>query len=385
MNILVIAGRVSSQPWTAGEVVQTVMAGLVERGHSVSLVAESIDDPGRCVRARQVCAMNRFEQSASDFPLCFGSWARRRARAIAHERSLSFSRVVPGADVWMPLDPTARSWLGDVFAARGVVRAAPTIAKHAGVLAELVTPSRMRGRAERVLAVGSVAAQGARRRARRGDVRELEFFAPAPSEPKNQARAEVRAALGIPRESVVIAAGLSGRFGSSLRGLFSEVALAHGPMSPIAGPTLVILTSEQYAAHTLALKSGADKFVRVVGLTVRQHELLEACDAVAVPTPCAGGAFEAGALGRLAATALSLGKPLIAAAGAPGAELCLRRAEDRSECGVVVDGSFGSWRRAIRMVADEHWRSKAAGAAREIGARLTTQRLLDDVIQALET
>lgn len=387
MRVLLIAGRVSSLAWTPGEVVRVIASGLVERGHQVSMIAESVDDPALFASCASVCAMHTFEQSASDFPVGFASWARRQRREIGHDACVSLSRVVRdgGVDVWMPLDPRASAWLGDLIGARGLVRSVPTIAKHAGVVAQLVS---VRGvRARRVLAIGAVAAQGARQAARGAEVRELEFFSPA--EPMDEPRAaagrrRVRGLLGVPDDRVLIAVGTTGRVGRSLLGLLSEVAQAHGPMSPIAGPMLVFLTREQFPVHTLAVRAGAGEFVRVVGTTASAGEVIGACDAVAIPTPASGGAFGAGAMGRLAATALKLGKPLIAAAGAPGAELCSRRASDHSECGTVVDGSFGSWRRALRMAADESWRSKAGSAGAEVGRGMSMAGLVSAVAAAVE-
>lgn len=399
-RVLVIAGRVGSDAWSSGDVVARVVSGLVERGYGVGVIAESVDDSDRMrvSGAGLVVAKNRFEQSASDFPFGFGGWARQQRRKIEHDVSVSFSRVV-GGNVWMPLDPTGWSWLGQLVSARGVARSMPTVAKHWGVVRELASIARAGSESGCVLAVGEVAAQGARRRVRGAEVREVEFFSPVQVEhnagesatPMRVRRLigawsgrEVRPTQGTAgfHEHVVIGVNASGRAGPALMGLFQEVALAHGPMSPIAGPLGVVFTREQFRVREMACRAGAERFVRVVGMTGAIEQVLGECDAAALPTACAGGAFDSGAMGRMAATALVLGKPLIAMAGAPGAELCSRRV-DGQEAGVVVDGSFGSWRRALRMIADEGWRTRASAAAAEIGRELKMDRLVGEIVDAI--
>lgn len=394
MNVLVIAGRVSSLVWSKGEVVRGVVRALLERGHSVHLVCESVDDPSAFAGCASVRAFQKYEQSSSEFPLGFAGWARRQRAMLGCDRTLSFSRVV-GGQVWMPLDPAARSWIGQLLGAKGMLRSGPTMLKHAGVLATLVGQSvrGTPGGVEEVVCVGAVAAEGARQQVVGGRVRELEFFGEPMSSVEgsekngvvdDRVRASLRERIGVPGASLLILVGVTGRVGPALDGLLSETATAHGPMSPIPGPTLAIVTGEQFAVHTRAVRVKADEHVRVVGMTRALGELLSACDVVALPTPSVGGAFFSGAIGRLGASALRAGKPLIAAAGAPGAELCLRRDASHVECGCVVDGSFGSWRRALRVVSDQQWRARAGQAGMSVARGMSVERFQAGVCDAVE-
>jgi hypothetical protein len=437
-SVVVVAGRVGSHRASRGWVVCRLIRALVERGRRVELVCESIDDPCLLPRAASVVAMNRFEQSASDYPSGFPRWAARNANAAARRldqrlpRSLatvlSLSRRV-GGDVWMPMDPSASSWLSELAGRRGLVRSGPTLLKHAGVMAtravETLRPAPIEGRApRRVLVIGSEAGEAARRvlpPSMRERVRVLEPWsdvdASATSSDHQDLRRRVRACLGIDEAQVLMLVGMTaGGIGASgtarttdgLDALFAATRdhLAHarpsGSGNPLVdGPALVVLAREQFPVHDAAARHGLDAggaaCVNVVGLSSCVDELLIASDMLVLPTPALplgrGGAFASGASGRLAADALALGKPIVAVDGAPGVELIRRRDLDNAEPGLVVrmrevggpdTGSVhGGWRRALRSIMDPAWRSRATRAATRASGTVGWPALVDRVIDEL--
>jgi hypothetical protein len=102
---------------------------------------------------------------------------------------------------------------------------------------------------------------------------------------------------------------------------------------------------------------------------------LAAADAVALPMRSARGLFENGGTTRLAADALTFGRPLLAVSGAPGYGMARLRSSAEITPGLVIDtSSKGEWERALSQLASDDWLASASAAAGEIGAPMTFDR-----------
>jgi len=396
MRVLVLSGRTARQPWTHGAIVQAICSALAARGHAVVLAAQSIDEPRAFAGCEAVHAFDSFDQTATDWPLGFATWARRRRGRIPHDVSVSLSRLV-GGDVWMPLDPSAAAWLARAARSLSVPSLAIALARHCGVFrawaGEAFFVAPIRGDDEsirRVLAIGPARDDAARRLQRaRGlgeRVRRVEPFAAIvpPSETELRAlRDRTRAILGIaPNRRVVLVSAPRpvGKLLDPLLLAVRELALREGEGSPV----MLALARDGYAVHSRAVRCAAVKSLRVMGLTERMDAALAAADMVALPIRAERGVFEQGGAGRLAADALALGRPLLALAGSVGSSLARLRSSGDDSPGIVVEQSSRElWSRALRQACEAGWAVRSAAAAREVAGTLTFERFMEALDTAL--
>ena len=392
MRILLIAGRFSRHPWSAAGTITTIAAALAHRGHTLHLLAHDMDDPEAFAHLGAVTTMRRFATGTSDWPLNYARFAARAARNIPCDASLSFSRVVR-ADLWLPLDPSAESWIRHTLDAHGRPGLLKRLVRHHGVLrAALVEALRRMPRSAshapspRILAIGPTShGEAARLLAPTGlDQRlaQLPYFSTLPAHSNADLaprRAAARALLNIPDARRVILCASTQYAGRTLAPVIKAIAdlSRRDPRDP---PMLLVLSKDAVAQHTRALRSGAIDHVKVLGPTSNIDRALAAADAVALPARAASGAFEAGASGRLAADALRLGRPLLAVSGAPGYDLCRLALPDGSRPGVVIEPSTpDAWARAIRQLLDPMGLESAQRAARAAGAPLSLTPFIDEL------
>lgn len=388
MRLLVISGRTARHPWSHGPLVAAACDAMIAHGHSVSLAAQSVDDAAMFARCEQVETFDSFDQTATDWPLGFAAWARKRRRVTAHDVSLSFSRVAAG-DVWMPQEPSGAAWLARVRRSHSLPSQAIAIARHHGALrawafdAFLVTPPT--GEDEpirRVLAVGSTAMGEVSRALHRARglgerVAKVDPFGMVPRLPMEEMsrlRDATRAVLGIEPEQRVVLVSVPSPAGRLLDGLLVAAAAA-GERDRRRAPVLLVLARDCFSLQGRAVKLGAAGQMRIMGLTHQMGAALAAADAVALPMRSARGLFENGGTTRLAADALAFGRPLLAVSGAPGYGMARLRSAAEIAPGLVIDtSSRGEWERAFSQLGNEEWLASASGAAAEIGAAMTFER-----------
>jgi hypothetical protein len=332
----------------------------------------------------RVAAFDTFDQTATDWPLGFAMWARARRREIAHDVCLSFSRTV-GGDVWMPLEPSGAAWLSRARRTMGAKSLAIAVGRHHGALRAWATEAFFGGPREgarRVVATGGTSAGEASRSLHRvrglGDhVLRVDLFAmvsPPSGEEIGRMRAAARAALGIHEAERVVLVSAPSPVGATLDPLL-DAARETSPRSADGGIVLLVLAKDCFALHARALRRNAERDVRIVGLTECIVSALAAADVVALPHKAEGGVFAAGSVARLAADALTFGRPVLALSGAAGYGAARLRSSADDSPGIVVDGTGSeAWGRAFRQVADEGWLARASAAAREIGASMTFDR-----------
>lgn len=398
MKIVVVCGRAARQPWAAGggSLVAGVCADLTRRGHSIDLFAQSIDDPqafaNTCASIR---TFDTFDQTATDWPLGFASWARAQLRGGKRDVCLSFSRVVSG-DVWMPLEPSGAAWFARARGVYGLKSKAIALARHHG-FARAWTTDLLRvyprgPRIRRVVAVGAQSAGEAARllhRARGLGERVVAlspFSAIVPPEPGERDRLgqRTRELLGIDHDRVVIAAVAPQPVGTRFDALLTAVAELHA-RDQARAPILIIAAKDCVALHTRALRCGAEALCRIVPLTERLDALLAAADAMALPLKSDLGIFVSGGLSRAAADGLCMGLPLLAVGGASGYELARWRSARQDSPGLVIDvPTVDAWIRALKHTLYASWRDRARAAASELGGTLRFDRFCNDLHTVVE-
>jgi hypothetical protein len=393
VKILLIARRVSALPWTTGGLALALARALNARGHELTLLCHDLDDTRGFAGVAATRAMREFRTSTSDWPLGFPAWARSASRRVEHDVSLSLCRSV-GADVWMPVEPSAGAWLERRRASKGLPGTLKSLTRHHGVLraalAEAVRrPPRAAGRAgeagiHRIVMIGQTGAGEAARHLASSGLDQRVVAAPhfslLPREGVDESarrRVAARALLGIGPERRVVLASAHADAGRTLAPLMQGVLDAHRRDARLC-PLLLVLAGDSVAQHTRAARLGALGVVKVIGPTRTPLTALAACDAVALPTKAPRGAFEAGATGRMAADALRAGRPLLAASGAPGYELARAMLGDNARPGVIVDTPTPeSFARGLRELFEPMVYADASRAAAAIGAGLEFSGFVD--------
>lgn len=390
MNLLVIAGRLSRHRFGSSGTVAPVVDALGARGNRVRLVCASVDVPDMFPAVERVEAFGPHTTSATDWPLGFARWARARARATPSDAVLSFSRVV-GGDVWFPVEPSAAAWFGRARSAKSVRGLAYACVRHHGFARAMVvesfrrTPLTHGGMAPRaIVAVGPTCRGEAVRLLTPAGlddaVVQAPFFStlgPLNHDDRADLRRRVRGVLGLDPEARVLFAAAPMAAGRELDDLFRALADVDARRAPV----LIVACKESFALHTRAVKLGADARVRFVGRSARPDAMLAAADACVLPIRAGGGwrgLFESGATGRLAADALRLGRPLVAASGSHGYDLARTTLDDASRPGLIVDSTgVAGWTRALRTALDDRWLADASAAAERVGAGLGLDALVD--------
>lgn len=386
--MLVITGRTARQPWSNGALVARACAALAERGHTITLAAQSVDDPALFARCERIHTFESFDQTATDWPAGFASWANRQRRNVAHDVSMSFARVA-GADVWLPLEPSGGAWLAQARRSLSFKSLAISVTRHHGAIRAwasdaffVVPPTGEDAPIRRVLAVGSTAAGETARALHRAHglgerVLKVDPFTMTPAGPLDQ-RATLRAAtrrmLDIAPDRRVVLISVPQGVGRLLDPLFTAARdLAERNLA--RSPILLALAKDCFALHDRAGRCAAAANVRILGLSERFDAALAASDAVALPIRAARGLFHQGGAARLGADALGHGKPLLALSGASGYGLARVKSSLGDAPGLVIDhNSPGEWGRAMAQLADDDWLGRATAAAIEIGAPMPFER-----------
>lgn len=378
LRLAVIADRLPRSPWTVGPMVLAACRDLALRGHEVTLIADSVEHAPLAGAARVITRTvydHRARASIKGVAALAASWLHQ----IKPDVSISFSRVAC-ADVWLPLEPSARSRHGHVTRRLGpggplCVGAVIHDLKHAPSDALDTLAERKHGvpgpGVRYILTLGPAAALVARRElpAVRDRVAPLPLPALIPRVPQAMAavlRKRVRTLLKIAPERVVALCSATGGIDRHLLPLFDAVAHLHAGHRG-QGPLLLVVASDAVAVQRAAdagAPGGLSGAVRVVTPTHRFEALLAAADLVVAPIPRHGSAWSACGPARLAADAMLHSRPILALRGAPGAEYIR---PDAPTPGLVVRQPRPlDWYVALQTAMDPTWRVGCGVAARAV-------------------
>jgi len=117
VRILVLAERLSNDPWLPEALVWSLLGELAERGHFITLACDAAEDPARVAATGMDIVLRQrdrfcYRKQPQVGPL--SRWLRRTDERLAgaHDAVLSLSWLCT-ADVWMPVGPTAMTRLLD--------------------------------------------------------------------------------------------------------------------------------------------------------------------------------------------------------------------------------------------------------------------------------
>ena len=406
MKVLIIGGNLAATRWSHSGLIRQLCRGLAGRGHDVTLACMSADDPAWFAPARLI-SMAPYDHSASDWPAGFARWTRVVVAAARADVVISTSRLAWG-DVWLPLGPSASAWIQQVTGALGPVGLGKWVYKHTGVLAARAVEARRpwpRGigsaRPSRVAVFGTEAAANAREAlaAHRLDTRVVALPFVASCEPpddlaRERDRIELRRAAGARATDTFGLVSSVELVGEALGPMLQAIAQVNARLGRTGREgkfILGVLARDAFHAHDAAVRAGAADAVRVLGTTDRIVSVLGACDVAIVPPAAIPDAFVTGSAGRFAADALRLARPVLAADGAPGAEL-LASLPGLGPAGAVVrhDGvepASAPWERAIARAMEPQWQDRAMVAAAAAGApeRIGSAQFFDALEDAIDT
>jgi hypothetical protein len=387
VHLLVLAARVPRRHWCDSGFLADVLRALADRGHSAQLVADCVEDPAMFEGERVVVrALHPYENTAPRAPRALARTLRRRVDHGGYDAVLSTTALVP-VGVLMPIEPNAMSWLNHASQALPPHSLALTLIRHhvafGGAIAERITlrgarPGSGPGALRRVVALGARTAERMREAmpVLAPIVMDLGYAAAPPDigQEGDDLRTRTRRALGIGAERpVVLVAQLAA--GRWIRPLLSALGEIHRA-DPARCPVVLVAARDTFAIHALAARRGALEPLRLLGTTEQLGAALAAADALAVPMT--RGRSVLGAEGsawcaRIVATALTRGRPVIAAADAPGAELV-----QASGAGAIVNSATaGDWRDALAAVLLPATLAGAGAKAAALGPSLRFDGFVD--------
>lgn len=405
MKILIIGGRLDATRWSHAGLLRQVCRGLASRGHEVTLACISADEAAYFAPAR-IIAMGEYDQNGTDWPTGFASWTRVVIAGSGPDVVLSTSRLAWG-DVWMPLGPSASAWIESVARALGPVGLGKWLYKHPGVLraraleASRPWPRGSGGRRPSRVAVFGAEAAGCAKAALAGhrlDTRVVALPFVASTEARDDAQREgwrvrLRVAADVGASDTFALASCVGLVGGSLSPIFEAARLVNERLGRTGrqGNLIVgVLARDAFHAHDAGVRAAAAEWVRVLGTTASVEGALAACDVALLPPALIPDPFLMGASGRFAADALRLGKPVLAADGASGAEL-IESLPGLGDPGALVrhDGvepPHAPWERALARAMEPQWRDRAVVAAAAAGGlgRIGPNRFIDALEVVLE-
>lgn len=333
MRVAVVVEYVRLLPWSPSQWALHLVAGLRARGHEVIVICDGADDHAQLAGLASEVRMHRpLRKIRGRRPLAFARWAARQLREVQAQGTVSLSRLVP-AGIWMPPGPTAWHDFMDMCRSRSPATFAIEALHQPWILAAVWGERKARKRAQR-MGLGSNSSEGLAGApswcASRLD--------PLPPAAVAEARQAMRRTLGISEDAFVLLVGAT----HHRRGGTAEMFAGLGRLlkeRPEANVRALVLGRETHSLMRLAREGNAAEVVQCLGITDELPALFAACDLVVLP----GDASGEGGTGRLLAEALHCGKPVLADAGASGAESEAVKAIVRW----VQESSSESWRDAI--------------------------------------
>lgn len=274
---VVIAGRLGAYPWEMGPLVAALTRGLMQRGHAVRLIVDSVED-NAAFAASTLEVFRPYEQTATAFPIRFPRWAARLATRARADRVISLTHRV-SAPLWIPLDQRAREWLSFQASTRGPVALTATLARTPGAF--FSTRGTVGATPQGPLSAPLISL----------------LDPPRPGE-REACRAAVRGQLGVSADQQLLLASAPEGVGRRFDDVFESLRTMEHSL-------LVIVARDTFTLQRRAQAIGGPAVVarlRLLTLTMDIRPLLLAADA-ALRGP--------GKLQRFAADAARLGTPLI--------------------------------------------------------------------------
>lgn len=348
-------------PWSA-----RLSAGFVRRGWAVRVLADTALDQRPYQDAGVEVVLRRPAGTfVSARPLSYRAWLRGRIRDDRSGPVLSLTRIWAG-DVWLPLGLSAREQFDLVRSGRSPL-AAPRLALHTPRLLQTVSAERAAAADARRAGTPPLRLGGP------GVSPERVMTATGLDQPTPERvlhhRERVRRRLGLGAAPVALASAAH----LAQPGWDAMLAgLAAGP----DGIRLLVSGGSPHAVAMRARRAGVGgRVVPLSGLDpARVGEVIAAADAVVLPAHHA----DRHGSGRLAADGLRVGRPVLAAEGAPGAGLVEPRGFGTPAVGVIVSPPTAErWRAAFGVLSDPGRLAGMTDAARSVGAGLGMDGLIE--------
>lgn len=362
MRILVVADFVRPEPWRQERWTPAIVHALHRRGHDTSLACPGAHDPDEFSPSRVYLHRPSSTRSQTR-PLAFARWVRRLP--VERDVTLSLSPFV-AADVWMPLGPMPREILRWILRSPNVIRTGMELLSYPYLLSSALGQARAAASpiVRRRLSVGCAPPGFV-------SLGHASCIEPPPPEATLDLRRRTRSILRIDPADRVLA--LSGTHPE--RPGMDEFFRAVESLDFRDAARLLITGRAPHTMERACARAGVLDRTIIVGPTARMDAILAAAD-VAV---CAGRARSPWTTARFAADALRMGIPVIARAGAPGAELV----ERHPEAGLIVRAA-GEWPDAVRSMLRERLvpaRRAAAAAAEALSLDALVERLEAQLIE----
>lgn len=369
-----------------------ILRELVARGHLVTLVCDSAEEPAAIAELGIVLHQKtNFCYRKWSRPATLRAWLEHADTVLAprHDAVLSLSWLATGG-VWMPVGPAATTSLGSAasrFVHRsGVPRMLCSDAVYAdtraipSLLVRTLVERLARTHADRLARTHSIVVHspGAARQAEAFVGSATGTWEPARRRPRvvttspcgiserptGQTSATLRRItremLGIAQSDTVALLPRIDRISSQVLPVFEAAGRLRAPGSPV---TLLVVCPDPYAVCRAAEMVGAASRVVVAAPSRRFEALLLACDLGILPGAAQRDPFFAGSSHRAAADLLRRSRPILCRQGTPEAEL-LGQVPERAAGIRVADGSAACWHRALTTAADPAWRISAGVTAR---------------------
>lgn len=327
MRIALVAGRIARHAWASGRAVRDLACGLSQRGHAVTLIAESVDDETPFERCGvRLFTRRAYIEHASRFPIGFRRWSRCMVESLRAEArgELGVLLLTHLADrpiaygdrgvVCAPVDLSARVWIDGMRTTRGLAPAVVSLARHLGAVPEWFRTAG--AHEDREVAAAMTHAP----------LSTLEAIN------RDELRKRARDAMSIADNRLVVLAssvesapmGVEPSLGVLLEA--AERVALKGERGDLGGqaklPLVLVLAHQLFRVHRLECAGNvhgsrwriAGGGVRLLGTTERPEAALAACDVVAM-LPRAGNMASTTGQGarrsRLACDALWMHKRLI--------------------------------------------------------------------------
>ncbi len=371
MSFAIVAEHIRRLPWHHGRWAVDIARGIAERAGHVTLICDAIEDRSQLESAGNITIIERAPGRGPRRrqPTRFQRWALDQLDATSADATLSLTRLVP-AGLWLPVEPPSSA----AFVRQVSSSSPPTVLLEAVSRPWILDAMSAERRARRIARSSSVqlARLGACGGSGSSSVLNLGLASTLDSgaTPKG-ARYRLRERLGLADTRPVLLCSLVDRPVSAARALLEAIARSRRSAGP---PALLILTREPIRVHRLASALGALTRVRILGASSQMDAILSACDALALP------ARSAHSTARLAADAIAMHTPVIAAEGAPGAELIEPASFGVPPFGQVLsDVTPGGWQGAL----DQMLEPSTLGRMRESAASLAPTVRFDSFIDRL--
>lgn len=372
MHIAIITERLETLPEEISASSAAVAGALAGRGHRIDVICDTVESRTLLAGTARITARRGVKGRMNRQPIAFASWARRYAPTLGVQATISFTPVAP-ADLWFVGTPLGREALRQEIARLG--RFGGLLHYRVWHLARAIAARRARTPGDSAI----LAAQDRRAAARAAThlrvdpgritlIPRASGLIPPPADERDRIRREVRAVLDIPDDAVALLFSATRSNGPAAREIIDGFALA---LERTGRPcVLVILGSRQVHATVRSTRLGCCDAIIPIGWTGRLDALLAACDVGLAPR------IERGVLDVcFIADCIRFGLPVIADAGAPGAELI------ESIDGLVVPSPDpGTWADALVTLIEPQALARAQRAIDPEAAHIDR---LTDTIESL--